>query len=103
MVTKRGRVADDACSGFIEGPREMSRGANRAVGIFFLILSFPIWSSGSIIYVSNNVFGTIDKVNATGNHWDTFVSVSDPSGVAFDGSGNLYVASFSGNKIMRYT
>jgi hypothetical protein len=74
----------------------------------FILTAVGIWMfatgavTAQVLYVSNQGDGTIDKVaNGTVS---TFVSNLDyPTGMAFDGSGNLYVASYSDNTISKIT
>ena len=64
---------------------------------------------GGVIYVSqggNSVNGTITRIDIATNVATTFASsaaLQNPHGLAFDASGNLYVASSDGGPIMRFT
>src|SRR5580765_8730543 len=56
-----------------------------------------------IVYVSNWNNSTIDEFDSSGTYLGVFANVQGPRGVAVDSSGNLYVAAYSSQQILRYT
>ena len=70
------------------------------LGFFLCSLSFP--GRADVLYVPNGGNNTIEKF-MSGGGGSLFVNSSDPAGVAFDDSGNLYVSSISDNTIVKFT
>jgi DNA-binding beta-propeller fold protein YncE len=65
-------------------------------------LSAGIAAQGDTIYVSNGGNGTIDKIDANGNVSVFASGLSEPSGLAFDAHGDLYVSDFGDGKILEF-
>ena len=68
------------------------------------LLGAPSASRADIIYVSNWNADNIEKFDSvTHSNLGIFASVGGPRGVALDGAGNLYVAVWTSQSIVKYT
>ncbi len=84
---------------------------NRTISFVFCTLAGWLTTTGAPdadaqnVYVSNNRANNILVFNSTGNLINTFGGgiVNGPAGLAFDSSGNLYVANGNGTTISEFT
>lgn len=69
-----------------------------AVTAAIVLIACPAWAD--YVYVSDDLNNRIEKYDSvTGSHLGTFASngLSGPNGMAFDRSGNMYVANYNSN------
>jgi len=75
-----------------------------SLGLIALVLLLvpPVSAPADTIYVSNYNDGTIDKVSSNGVVSVFATGLNHPMGLAFDSSGNLYVADSGNSQIVKF-
>jgi sugar lactone lactonase YvrE len=75
-----------------------------SIGSIVAAILYPIAASAATLYVTDYGVGTISKYDTTTNAVSTFATgLSNPTGLAFDPTGNLFVANYGTGTIDKFT